>query len=338
MSSVLITSTMKSDPGMPLTRASSRGVPVSASAALPEGGSAEGALGACATTSAERAGAITVAAPAATTPVRNLRRSAFGPGSLRDMVSSSSSASPGGDSNPGPLCLRFHGAQAAPRLADQRARAARAPLHRPLGAGGQLLHGARRGPSPWIRQHPDPAADRASDPARHRPHARPLHLRHQRAPLLVRRVLRQGILGRRILVSVLRRDRLRAHLLGGERPRLRRSAHRRGAARGAPLAESGGLPRANAGEACNMSALRLYFLFPTWDLGHNPAPVPGEKIWIRRAIPRTLLRSTIPPSRWISSSSRASRRKSRRARPSFPRTGKACPCSSCPTGSTCFWR
>src|SRR5260221_13354033 len=109
MSSVLITSTMKSDPGVPLTRASSRGVPVSASAALPEGGSAEGALGAlgaCATRSAERTGAIAVAAPAATTPVRNLRRSAFGPGSLRDMVSSSSSASPGGDSNPGLLCLR----------------------------------------------------------------------------------------------------------------------------------------------------------------------------------------------------------------------------------------
>src|SRR6266850_7296802 len=84
MSSVLITSTMKSDPGMPLTRASSRGVPVSASAALPEGGSAEGALGAlgaCATRSADRAGALiadaAVAAPAATTPVRNLRRSAF---------------------------------------------------------------------------------------------------------------------------------------------------------------------------------------------------------------------------------------------------------------------
>ncbi len=108
MASVLMTSTMKSDPGMPLTRASSRGVPVSASAALPEGGSAEGARGglACATTSAERAGVIAVAAPAATTPVRNLRRSAFGPGSLRAMVFSSPWASPGGDSNPGLLCLR----------------------------------------------------------------------------------------------------------------------------------------------------------------------------------------------------------------------------------------
>src|SRR5712672_474925 len=111
MSSVLITSTMKSDPGMPLTRASSRGVPVSASAALPEGGSAEGALGALgafATRSAERAGALiadaAVAAPAPTTPVRNLRRSAFGPVCLFAIVSSSCS-SPGGDFNPGLLCL-----------------------------------------------------------------------------------------------------------------------------------------------------------------------------------------------------------------------------------------
>src|SRR6267143_1556116 len=102
MPSVLITSTMKSEPGMPLTRASSRGVPVSASAALPEGGSAEGALGACATRSAERAGALiadaAVAAPAATTPVRNLRRSAFGPVSLR-VIDSSLSRNPGDDSN-----------------------------------------------------------------------------------------------------------------------------------------------------------------------------------------------------------------------------------------------
>src|SRR5881296_1746567 len=106
MPSVLMTSTMKSDPGMPLTRASSRGVPVSACATCIEGGSAEGARGVGATTSAERTGVIAVAAPAATTPVRNLRRSAFGPGSLRAIVFSSSWASPGRDSNPGLLCLR----------------------------------------------------------------------------------------------------------------------------------------------------------------------------------------------------------------------------------------
>src|SRR5260221_4685027 len=45
----------------------------------------------------------------------------------------------------------------------------------------------------------------------------------------------------------------------------------------------------------------------------------------------TLFRS---PSRWISSSTRANRRKSRRARPSSPRTAKAFRCCSCPTGST----
>src|SRR5258705_2097095 len=120
MSSVLITSTMKSDPGMPLTRASSRGVPVSASAALPEGGSAEGALGACATRSAERAGALiadaAVAAPAATTPVRNLRRSAFRPGCLRDIVFSSSSASAGGGSYSRPVLFRFLAVQVLLRL------------------------------------------------------------------------------------------------------------------------------------------------------------------------------------------------------------------------------
>src|SRR5439155_14780133 len=75
--------------------------------------------------------------------------------------------------------------------------------------------------------------------ARHRPDAGVVHLRDQRPPFLVRRVLRQGILGRGVLVGVLRRDRLRAHLLGGERPGVRPAAHRRGAARRAPLAESG---------------------------------------------------------------------------------------------------
>src|SRR6267378_3578027 len=233
--------------------------------------------------------------------------------------------------------LAFHGAQAPPGLADQRARVARAPLHRPLGAGGQLLHRADRGPSPWIRQHADPAAHRAAHPARHRPHARPLHLRDQRALVLVRRVLREGILGRGILVGVLRRDRLRAHLLGGERPRVRPSAHRRGAARGAPLAESGGL-RAQRGAKYAICPLCTFISpFPLRAFGIIQRLFREDRIWIRRAIPRTLLRSTIPPSRWISSGSRASRRKSRRARPFSPKTGNACLCSLCPTGSTCLW-
>src|SRR6266852_5326484 len=116
ISSVLMTSTMKSDPGMPLTRASSRGVPVSASAAFAEGGRAEGARGACATVSAARTGGLiadaAVAAPAATTPVRNLRRSAFGPVSLSAIVFSPRSSRPGGDSNPGRI--------AAPRVGEVR--------------------------------------------------------------------------------------------------------------------------------------------------------------------------------------------------------------------------
>src|SRR6266849_2071065 len=111
-----MTSTMKSDPGMPLTRASSRGVSVSA--AFAEGGRAEGARGACATVSAARTGGLiadaAVAAPAATTPVRNLRRSAFGPVSLSAIVFSYRGSRPGGDSNPGRI--------AAPRVGEVRGR------------------------------------------------------------------------------------------------------------------------------------------------------------------------------------------------------------------------
>src|SRR6202521_6107467 len=55
MSSVLMTSTMKSEPGMPGTRASSRGVLVSASTVFAEGGRADGARGAfCGGASAAR--------------------------------------------------------------------------------------------------------------------------------------------------------------------------------------------------------------------------------------------------------------------------------------------
>src|SRR6266571_2987494 len=133
--------------------------------------------------------------------------------------------------------LAFHDAQPPPRLADQRARAARPPLPRALGAGGQHLYRARRGAPARVRQYADPAAYRALDAACHRPHAGIVHLRDQRAPVLVRGVLREGIQRRRVLVGVFRRDRLRAHLLGGERARIRPPARRRGAARRAPLAE-----------------------------------------------------------------------------------------------------
>src|SRR5712691_11736652 len=79
MSSVLMTSTMKSEPGTPGTRASSRGVPVSAAATFIDGRRADGARGAGVDVSA-------VAAPAATTPLRNPRRSTCGPEVLRAMA------------------------------------------------------------------------------------------------------------------------------------------------------------------------------------------------------------------------------------------------------------
>src|SRR6185295_6577787 len=88
MSSVLMTSTMKSEPGMPLTRASSRGVPVSAAATCAVGASADGLRAGPVCTAGLSAapacrGASAVAAPAAMAPVRNCLRPAFGPDCLR---------------------------------------------------------------------------------------------------------------------------------------------------------------------------------------------------------------------------------------------------------------
>src|SRR5881394_1826506 len=76
MLSVLRTSTMKSDPGTPPTRfgAISPGVCVSSAATCVVGGSTEGVFSATGS-SAPRAGAAATAAPVASIPVRNLRRS-----------------------------------------------------------------------------------------------------------------------------------------------------------------------------------------------------------------------------------------------------------------------
>src|SRR2546430_3253509 len=99
MLSVLMTSTMKSEPATPLMRdcspLPSPGLPVSAAAICALGGSADGTCGAalCPAPAGSWAnvvlGAIAVAAPAATTPVRNLRRSFFRAESLRAIVTSS---------------------------------------------------------------------------------------------------------------------------------------------------------------------------------------------------------------------------------------------------------
>src|ERR1700704_1248993 len=93
MSSVLMTSTMKSEPGTPPIREpdNSFGVPVSAAATCIVGGSADGrgagaALGDVADVAPFATGGVTaVAAPATATLARNLRRLTSGRGSLRFM-------------------------------------------------------------------------------------------------------------------------------------------------------------------------------------------------------------------------------------------------------------
>src|SRR6185436_13755351 len=87
MSSVLMTSTMKSEPATPPIRATSfSGVPVSAAMVQAVGGSADG-IRAAAAPAAEVAlaacGATAPAAPATATPFRKLRRSTFEADSLR---------------------------------------------------------------------------------------------------------------------------------------------------------------------------------------------------------------------------------------------------------------
>src|SRR5262245_2353525 len=78
MSSVLMTSTMKSEPGRPPIRAVSfPGVPVSVAIVWNVGGSAEGSRGATlvgAACAPFGGTVVAVAAPATATPARNLRR------------------------------------------------------------------------------------------------------------------------------------------------------------------------------------------------------------------------------------------------------------------------
>src|SRR5271165_82965 len=89
ISSVLMTSTMKSDPGTPLIRDNSFGVAVSATATCMVGGSADGRRGAlaldCVACVAARAAGngTVVAAPATATPARNPRRLTSGRASFR---------------------------------------------------------------------------------------------------------------------------------------------------------------------------------------------------------------------------------------------------------------
>src|SRR5258708_22905521 len=87
ISRVLMTSTMKSEPGTPPIRGSSFGVSVSAIATCMVGGSAEGRRGALMDASVVAAafaagGASAVGAPATAAPARALPRLTSGPGRL----------------------------------------------------------------------------------------------------------------------------------------------------------------------------------------------------------------------------------------------------------------
>src|SRR5262245_43868526 len=77
MSSDLITSTMKSEPGMPAGFAEICGVPVSAAATAAEGRNADGrgAFSMIGEVAALAPSEVALAAPANATPARNLRRS-----------------------------------------------------------------------------------------------------------------------------------------------------------------------------------------------------------------------------------------------------------------------
>src|SRR5437667_6780010 len=122
MPSVLMTSTMKSEPGTPLMREGSPfspGVAVSAAATCALGGNAEGTCGAAlcpapAPSWANAAGVIAVAAPAATTPVRNLRRSFMVISSLWIDAGVAEPARPGGE------LLLYEGAELLRCRAGQR--------------------------------------------------------------------------------------------------------------------------------------------------------------------------------------------------------------------------
>ncbi len=90
MSSVLITSIMKSEPGTPPMRGNSFGVPVSAAATCIVGGSADGRRGGTVSVDVAVApfatgGVTAVAAPATATLARNLRRLTSGRCSFRAM-------------------------------------------------------------------------------------------------------------------------------------------------------------------------------------------------------------------------------------------------------------
>ena len=102
----------------------------------------------------------------------------------------------------------------AAHLDHQRGRADRAALRLRRHPRRELQHRDGRGAGARPHQHADPADPDPADAARDDPHARPLHLRHQRAPVLVRRLARPRLHRRRLLDRRARRDRVQHHLVG----------------------------------------------------------------------------------------------------------------------------
>ena len=86
-------------------------------------------------------------------------------------------------------------------LADQRRRADGGGLPAAGHRGGELRHGAGRGAGAGPGERGDPADPDPADAAGDAAHAGPVHLRHQRAAVLVRRLVRRGLRGGRVLVG-----------------------------------------------------------------------------------------------------------------------------------------
>jgi len=88
-----------------------------------------------------------------------------------------------------------------------------------------------------------------------------------------------------------------------------------------------------------MSALRSYFLFPTWDLvGHNPAPVQGENFGYDAQFREPFFAIYDSAVRRLEFFQFAGKpQKIAKGTTLFSENRKGMPLLLMPTGSTCFW-
>src|SRR6185295_8485408 len=105
-----------------------------------------------------------------------------------------------------------------PRLARQHGIADRGCLPDALDQGRGFHDRAGRSARARPRQHDHPADPRAAYAAGHAPHAWLVHSRDQRAAVLVRRLVRQGLRRRGVLGRLPRRDHLQPDLLAAREP------------------------------------------------------------------------------------------------------------------------